>query len=102
MQKSMLLVSLVGLFCACAMIKPVTPVGADTYTVSAFHKQDALTAANKYCDNQGKKILVKDIYGETNTSWASVIFKCLSPDDPEFHPPDYQKAPDSIMKGRRR
>jgi hypothetical protein len=99
MKKSILLVSLLGFICGCAMIKPVTPLGGDLYTVSAFHKIDALTAANKYCDSLEKKTLVKDIREEAQNSWASVVFKCLSPDNPEFHPPDYEKSTDSITRG---
>jgi hypothetical protein len=99
MQKFILLVGLVGFICGCAMSKPVTPLGGDIYTVSASRKENALTAASKYCDGQGKKILVKDIRSEHQQSWASVVFKCLSPDDPEFHPPDYENPTDPITKG---
>lgn len=87
MQKFILLVSLVGFICGCAMTKPVTPIGADKYVVSGYHEQDALAVADKYCNSLGKKISITNIRGETNTSWASVIFKCLSPDDPEYPRP---------------
>ncbi len=99
MQKSIVLVSLVGFICGCVMIKPVTPLGRDIYTVSAFRKLDALTAANNYCDILGKKTLVKDIREPGQNTWASVVFECLSPDDPEFRPPDYQEPTDTITRG---
>jgi hypothetical protein len=102
MQKSILLVSLVGFICGCAMTKPVTPVGGNIYTVSAFHKEDALKAADKYCSNQGKKILVTQTHEENNTSWASLVFKCLSPDDPELRQPQNPKEPSTIMNDRQR
>jgi hypothetical protein len=102
MRKFILPVSLVGFICGCATTSPVTPLGADKYIVSAYHTQDASTAADKYCNGQGKKILVTNISRETNTSWASVIFRCLSPDDPEYLR-DYQKTPpETIIKQRRR
>ena len=81
------------------MIKPVTPLGRDIYTVSAFRKLDALTAANKYCDTLGKKTLVKDIRDEGQNTWSSVMFRCLSPDDPDFRPPDYGTPTDTISRG---
>ena len=99
MQKFILLVGLVGFIWCCATSKPVTPLGGDIYTVSASRKEEALRAANKYCDSEGKKILVKDIRAEHQQSWASVVFKCLSPDDPEFHPPDYENPTDPITRG---
>jgi hypothetical protein len=99
MQKSILLFSLIGCICSCTMTKPVMPLGRDIYTVSAFHKLDALTAANKYCDGLGKKTLVKSIRDEGQNTWSSVVFECLSPDDPEFRPPDYQIPTDTIIRG---
>ena len=84
MRKFIVLVSLIGLICGCARTTPVTPLGRDLYTVSGLYSQDALTAANKYCDSLGKKILVRYTSGST---WSSVMFRCLSPQDPEYPRP---------------
>lgn len=82
--------------------KTVTNLGPDTYHVRGWHTEDALKEATEYCNKKGKNILVTNLSESSSKDWASIIFRCLSSDDPEYKRPDYQKPPTAVIEDRRK
>ena len=77
-------------------ISPVMQIGKDSYTVRAisnrsvsFAKQEALSAANKFCQKKENRnvMLIKELGGtenETNEKFYDLTFLCLTQGDRDF------------------
>jgi hypothetical protein len=119
--KGVWIVGVAALLAGCAMSTGILPAGPDTYTISEHYapirggslgaQQAAMTEANQFCESKGRKFLPENmgvapgapiqtnIYGPTN---YSVVFQCLLPDDPGFHRPQFEHAPDVVVEQRNR
>jgi hypothetical protein len=94
----------VGLLAGCVTASEVVPAGRDSYMVQG-HASGGLNAgkgavaalqkANAYCATQQKFVLIRNtdshgiaaIGGESN----SLIFSCVTADDPEYQRPTLRK-----------
>ena len=101
-------------FVGCSSNSGVAPMGKDTYMVSrqaatGFSgtgrlKVDALQEASRFCEKQGKKMLVtatseaQPPYVMANFPRAEVQFACLDENDPAFQRARLDKVPDVIIK----
>jgi hypothetical protein len=113
---SLITVLLVG----CAHGTGILPAGPDTYMVSEHYapvrggvttaQQVAMTEANDFCENQGKKLLPLNTnesgIGINQAAWGntgfSMTFRCLSPDDPELKRPQFERSPNVVIENRSR
>jgi hypothetical protein len=96
----------------CTASTGVLPAGPDTFTLteraspilggSDTAEKDALTKANDYCAQQGRKFVPGNMgqvaslsdANKTNTGYA-ITFKCLLPNDPALAA--YQQAPPGVV-----
>jgi hypothetical protein len=109
-----------GYLAACAMSTGILPAGPDTYTVTETYaplrggattaQQVALTEANRFCEDSGKRFLPMNMaegsipiqaayWGPTK---YTVTFRCLLPNDPELLRPNFQQAPNLVIEQRNR
>lgn len=97
--------AMLAALCGCAFTSNVTPVGPDTYFVSAraapvrggieAARPMALQEASDYCTKLGKQVLVKSI------DVADVTFRCLAPGDPDLQrPTEIRRRADVIIEQR--
>lgn len=111
-MKKLILVSLVLLLTGCGSTGTVMKLGPDTYTVSASKhytsggavaKTNALEAANKYCTELGKEVLVKNMTNSFDVPFYtySVNFQCLSKNDPELSRPTYKPVPNVVIENNK-
>lgn len=100
---------------ACMSTSEVVPVGKDTYMLSARASGllasssevpiEAMKAANVHCASLGRRMIIRrtdtqGIPGLTDMS-SSLIFSCVTEDDPEYKRPDLQKDPSVIIQDNR-
>jgi hypothetical protein len=99
----------VFLLVGCGSTGGVMKLGPDTYTVSASKhytsggavaKTNALEAANNYCTQLGKELLVTNTTNgfEAPFYTYSVTFNCLDKNDAQLTRPVYKKAPDVLIE----
>ena len=94
----------------------VQKLGPDTYTISTqvvfgpnkatSARANALAAANEFCVNQGKELMV-DTYNTTGhamsvTGDSEVRFRCLNQGDAELRRPRFEAQPNFILENRQR
>lgn len=86
----------------------VMPMGPDTYTVSADDlnasnaKKAAMRQASQFCSKSNKQILVINTKTSTDVrTLYDINFRCLGAGDPELTRPNYEKAPDVLIKTNR-
>ncbi len=103
---------------ACAASTGILPAGPDTYTVTerlapvrgggTEAQRIAMTEANTFCEQQGRRFLplsmsdpgnLSNPYGPTG---YTVTFRCLPPGDPELTRPQLERAPNMIIEQRNR
>jgi hypothetical protein len=100
---------------ACMSTSEVVPVGKDTYmlmargsgllTSSAEVPIEAMKAANVHCASLGRRMIIRRTEtqgtpGVTDMS-SSLVFSCVTEDDPEYKRPDLQKDPNVIIQDNR-
>ena len=111
-MKRLISVSMIALLTGCGSTGLVMKLGPDTYTVSASKhytsggavaKTNALEAANNYCTELGKEVLVKNITDRFDPPFFSysVNFQCLSKTDPELVRPTYKPAADIVIENQK-
>lgn len=99
----------------CMSTSEVVSVGKDTYmlmargsgllTSSAEVPIEAMKAANVHCASLGRRMIIRrtDTQGTpglTDMS-SSLVFSCVTEDDPEYKRPDLQKDPNVIIQDNR-
>jgi hypothetical protein len=90
---------------ACTDTGPIK-IGRDTYTISthvpfggpASAKGDALREANKFCESQGREMLLDHAQSSEcalhgGCGEAEIDFYCLFPNDPQFNRVKYRSEP---------
>jgi hypothetical protein len=102
----MTLIAASALLAGCvATTSDVVPAGKDTYMVSAMaagsvvlagHSMiNATKAANAYCANLGKVMIIRNTQSVGTSGMGSehsnLIFSCVSEDDPEYKRPELHK-----------
>lgn len=99
---------------SCGTTGSVLSLGPDTYKVTASRhgtrgglasaEDAALEEANKYCQAQGRRILVTNMAAQPygNLPSYSVSFRCLKEGDPELARPTYEASPTSVIEVRPR
>jgi len=95
----------------------VLPVGPDTYTVSENYaiarggqlaaERVALTEANEFCEQRGRKFLPVNMtqpspIAAISPVGYSVTFRCLSSSDPELRRPRFEASPNFVIEDRYR
>ena len=80
----------------------MTKLGPDTYMSSAIYGNGCGTDykvrhAGIFCSRMGKQIVVTNI---DNSLGGNVIFRCLSPGDPELQRPTYRREADIVIEQR--
>lgn len=96
---------------SCSQSSGVLQMGPDTYTTSASAlygqggitgaKSKAMTEAQSFCREQGRQILVRSIDTQVDVwsqGFADVTFACLREGDPDLKRPQYEPAPDVVIK----
>jgi len=112
-MKKVSILLLIGL-CGCAINSGIVPLGKDSYMVSRQAatgftgsgnlKTKALKEANKFCEDQGKKMQVISIsetkppYVFANFPKAEVQFMCLDANDPRLQYKRIEETPDVVIK----
>lgn len=107
------LISVSILISGCGTTGDVVKLGPDTYTVTASKhytsggavaKTNALQAANKYCDELGREVLVTNTQDGFDVPFytSSVTFNCLDKTDPQLRRPTYRKSPDVVIENNAR
>jgi hypothetical protein len=97
----------------CVSTSDIVPAGKDSYMVQSSARGglvmgsenvNALKAANAYCAGMGKVMQIRrtDTSTSLNYAAASLIFSCLSADDPEYRRPDLRKDPTTVIEDGRR
>jgi hypothetical protein len=100
----------------CTSPSPITPCGQDSYIVTVDDTSGgrspgrlqvkAAQKASKYCPDQGKVVRVRNTSGEGVTGWKSasstLVFSCISEDDPESTRPDLRSEADTASEDLRR
>jgi hypothetical protein len=104
----------IALVSGCATIpSDVVPIGKDTYQLSmtgvgfatqANTSMKALKAANAYCGNLGKNLVLRHsaesgVYGFSPRQ-DQLVFQCLSADDPAYSRISVQKDADAVVEQR--
>lgn len=85
--------------CACGHIPRISQVGPDTWAVETGQSWHGREVAGEYCAKMGKLVLVTNM--EQRYTGATVIFRCLRSDDPDYRRPDYQKPPNTVIQDNR-
>src|ERR1700687_267836 len=97
MKRAILVASL--LVCACAPFVQFSQMGPDTFAVETGQSFAGRAEAGRYCAQLGKKVLITST--QQRFDGATVIFRCLAANDPEYRRPDYQRAPDAVIQDNR-
>jgi hypothetical protein len=101
---------------ACSQTTGVLPAGPDTYTVAEHRapilggaseaQRVALTEANDYCEQQGRKFFPLHMAEQPTVQAGgpgySVTFRCLDPADKELKRPTFQTDPNIVIEQRSR
>lgn len=105
-------VALVG----CATTSDVVPYGKDSFLLSSGdvwggYSQGTLQVkaaqrASAFCAERGKVFVVRNAGGQGVQGWTStsstLIFSCVSENDPEYQRPNLRKEADTVIEDRRR
>ena len=92
------------LLAGCAAASQIVPVGRDSYIVTAPETLGGTgriivaKAANQYCDSSGNHMIVRRLDGSALT--VSLVFSCVSVDDPEYKRPNLRNEPNVIIENR--
>jgi hypothetical protein len=98
-------VSLVTL-AGCATASQIVPMGRDSYLVTAPETLGGTgrilvaKSANQYCESGGTHMIVRRL--DANGFTVSLIFSCVSADDPEYKRPNLRKDPNVIIQDQQR
>ena len=84
--------SVAGLSLLLVGCSTIQPLGPDVYRIQAGTNVVA-QQAEEVCAKTGKKVLVKNII-----SVNSFIFQCLDPNSPDYKPPQYEQAPNAVIR----
>jgi hypothetical protein len=88
----------------CAVASQIVPMGRDSYLVTAPETLGGtgrilvVKSANQYCDSGGTHMIVRRLEGNAFT--VSLIFSCVTSDDPEYRRPNLRKEPNVIIENR--
>jgi len=103
------------LVAGCATTTDVVPYGKDTYLLSTADiwggysqgslKVKAAQRASAFCAEQGKVFTVRNTGGQGTQGWtstsATLIFSCISENDPENQRPNLRKDPAIVIQDKR-
>lgn len=115
MRKVMLVPAAAALF-GCATTSDVVPYGKDSFLLSSGdvwggYSQGTLQVkaaqrASSFCAERGKVFVVRNTGGQGIQGWTStsstLIFSCVSENDPEYQRPNLKKEADTVIEDRRR
>jgi hypothetical protein len=104
------------LLAGCASTTAVVPYGKDSYMLSsddfwgAYSRGSlqvkAAQSASAFCAERGKVFVVRNTGGQGVQGWTStsstLIFSCVSENDPEHQRPNLRKEADTVIEDRRR
>lgn len=97
------LIAAVALLAGCQVSSRVVPAGKDSYMISSHvagciscaASVKSLETANDYCGKEGKVAIVRNSNSSTNGFGYEVgntmVFSCVSSDDPEYQRPTLRK-----------
>jgi len=106
-MKIKILVSMVFAFmlfsCARDPYRGITPFGPDTYTSSATPKfrTALLNRANEFCKSKNQVIMPIN-EDTTGRGYYVIVFRCLSPDDPDYVRKDWEQSPNVVIEDKRK
>ena len=92
------------LLTGCALPSEVVPMGKDSYMVTAPEtiggqgRIIVVNAANKYCSSQNTYMIVRRM--DASGMAVSLMFSCVSEDDPEYQRPNLKKEPNVIIENQ--
>lgn len=90
------------LLIGCAVASDIVPVGKDSYMVTAPETIGGkgrilvVNAANKYCASQDSHMIMRRM--DASGLAVSLMFSCVSEDDPEYQRPNLKKEPNIIIE----
>jgi predicted RNA-binding Zn-ribbon protein involved in translation (DUF1610 family) len=99
----MALTGAIALLAGCQVSSHVVPAGKDSYMISSHvagciscaASVKSLETANAYCGKEGKVAIVRTTNSSTNGFGYEVgntmVFSCVSSDDPEYQRPTLRK-----------
>lgn len=90
----------------------VSPAGKDSYIVSATRcgicepvQGYVMRIASEYCVAKGRNLQIRNFSGNNAQPMfpgsATLMFSCLSSDDPEYGRPNLRKEPDTVIEDQR-
>lgn len=100
----------------CASTSDIVPYGADSYMLSSDdvwggYSQGSLQVkaaqrATDFCAKKEKVFIVRNTNSQGTQGWTStsstLIFSCVSKDDPEYQRPNLRKEADTVIEDRRK
>jgi hypothetical protein len=115
-MRKIILCAIPSLIVGCATTSDVVPYGKDSYMLSSGdvwggYSQGSLQVkaaqrASSFCAEKGKVFVVRNTGGQGVQGWTStsstLIFSCVSENDPEFQRPNLRKEADSVIEDRRK
>jgi hypothetical protein len=93
-----------ALMTGCAVASDIVPIGKDSFMVTAPETLGGTgriivaNSANRYCASQNTHMIVRRI--DANGLVVSLMFSCVSENDPEYQRPNLQKEPNVIIENR--
>jgi hypothetical protein len=88
----------------CAVASEIVPIGKDNFMVTAPETLGGtgrilvVKSANGYCASQNTHMIVRRL--DANALSVSLMFSCVSEDDPEYQRPNLRKDPNVIIDNR--
>ena len=100
----------------CASTTDVVQYGKDSYMLSSGdvwggYSQGSLQVkaaqrASDFCAKKDKLFIVRNTAGQGTQGWtgtsSTLIFSCVSKDDPEYQRPNLHKEADTVIEDRRK
>ena len=89
--------------CATDPYRGITPFGPDTYTSSSTprFRTALLHRADEFCKSKNQLIMPVDEH-TTGRGFYVIVFRCLSPDDPDYVRKDWDHSPNVVIEDRRK
>jgi len=90
------------LMTGCAVASEIVPIGKDSFMVTAPETLGGkgrilvVISANQYCASQNTHMIVRRI--DANGLAVSLMFSCVSENDPEYQRPNLRKEPSVIIE----
>ena len=104
----------VVLIAGCVSASEVVPAGKDSYMIvgraqgamnAGKGQIEAVKAANAYCAQSGKFMVIRRTDSAGNAGWGgehdTLVFSCLNENDPEYQRPNLRKDPTTIVEDQR-